>query len=129
MNYRCKAKTDAIKGFMNCRQNVGTPIKEHMMTVMAYLSEAQANGAEIDAATQLVMVLQILSKDFDLFQASYNLNQKEISPAPKPKRKKEKGKNKGNKPAVNAPAFKKSKKTKKRKVDPKKAKCFHCGKK
>ncbi|GMN69920.1 hypothetical protein TIFTF001_038965 [Ficus carica] len=74
-----EAKTDAIKGLMNCRQKVGTPIKEHMMKVMAYLSEAQTNGAEIDSATQLVMVFQTLSKDFDLFQASYNLNRKEMS--------------------------------------------------
>ncbi|GMN65156.1 hypothetical protein TIFTF001_034227 [Ficus carica] len=151
-----QVKTDVIKGLMNCRQKVGTPIKEHMMTVMAYLSETQANGAEIDAATQLVIVFQTLSKDFNLFQASYNLNRKEMSltellkelqafenifkgsgskaeanmaepssPTPNPKRKKEKGKNKGNKPAVNVPTSKKSKKTKKRKVDPKKAKCFH----
>ncbi|GMN28997.1 hypothetical protein TIFTF001_047921 [Ficus carica] len=74
-----QAKTDAIKGLMNYKQKVGTPIKEHMMKIMAYLSEAQANGAEIDAATQLVMVFQTLSKDFDLFQASYNLNRKEMS--------------------------------------------------
>ncbi|GMN73517.1 hypothetical protein TIFTF001_052191, partial [Ficus carica] len=74
-----QAKTDAIKGLMNYRQKVGTPIKEHMMKVMAYLSEAQTNGAEIDSATQLVMVFQTLSKDFDLFQASYNLNRKEMS--------------------------------------------------
>nr|GMN26107.1 hypothetical protein TIFTF001_046023 [Ficus carica] len=73
------AKTDAIKGLMNCRQKVGTPIKEHMMKVMAYLSEAQTNGAEIDSATQLVMVFQTLSKDFDLFQASYNITRKEMS--------------------------------------------------
>ncbi|GMN61401.1 hypothetical protein TIFTF001_030485 [Ficus carica] len=46
-----QAKTDAIKGLMNCKQKFGTPIKEHMMITMAYLSEAQANGAEIDAAT------------------------------------------------------------------------------
>ncbi|GMN72216.1 hypothetical protein TIFTF001_055227 [Ficus carica] len=38
---------------MNCRQKVGTPIKEHMMKVMDFLSEAQTNGAEIDSATQL----------------------------------------------------------------------------
>ncbi|GMN19147.1 hypothetical protein TIFTF001_042830 [Ficus carica] len=74
-----QAKTDAIKGLMNCKQKVGTLIKEHMMKIMAYLSEAQANGAEIDAATQLVMIFQTLSKDFDLFQASYNLNRKEMS--------------------------------------------------
>ncbi|GMN66187.1 hypothetical protein TIFTF001_035249 [Ficus carica] len=47
--------------------------------VMAYLSETQANGAEIDTATQLVMVFQTLSKDFDLFQAFYDLNRKEMS--------------------------------------------------
>ncbi|GMN31411.1 hypothetical protein TIFTF001_041589 [Ficus carica] len=40
---------------------------------------SQANGAEIDAATQLVMVFQTLSNDFDLFQASYNLNRREMS--------------------------------------------------
>ncbi|GMN58490.1 hypothetical protein TIFTF001_027577 [Ficus carica] len=74
-----QAKIDAIKGLMNCKQNVGTPIKEHMMKIMAYLSEAQAKGPKIDAATQLVMVFQTLSKDFDLFQASYNLNRKEMS--------------------------------------------------
>ncbi|GMN63935.1 hypothetical protein TIFTF001_033036 [Ficus carica] len=50
-----------------------------MMKIMAYLTEAQANGVEIDAATQLVIVFQTLSKDFDLFQASYNLNRKEMS--------------------------------------------------
>ncbi|GMN29561.1 hypothetical protein TIFTF001_041340 [Ficus carica] len=74
-----QAKSDAIKGLMNCRQKDRTPIKEHMMKVMAYLSEAQTNEAEIDSATQLFMVFQTLSKDFDLFQASYNLNQKEMS--------------------------------------------------
>ncbi|GMN21094.1 hypothetical protein TIFTF001_043232 [Ficus carica] len=62
-----QAKTDVIKGLMNCKQKVGTPIKEHMMKIMAYLSGAQANGAEIDAATQLIMVFQTLSKDFDFF--------------------------------------------------------------
>ncbi|GMN72021.1 hypothetical protein TIFTF001_055204, partial [Ficus carica] len=41
--------------------------------------KAQTNEAEIDSATQLVMVFQSLSKDFDLFQASYNLNRKEMS--------------------------------------------------
>ena len=130
------------------------------MTVMAYLSEAQANGAEIDSTTQLVMIFQTLSKDFDLFQVSYNLDRKEMSLTElmkelqafenvfkgsgfkaeanvaklgssvlNPKRKKENVKNKENKPAVKAPAPKKSTKTKKRKVDPKKVKCFHCGKK
>ncbi|XP_024022402.1 uncharacterized protein LOC112091895 [Morus notabilis] len=155
-----QAKTEAIKGLMNCKQKVGTPIKEHMMKIMAYLSEAQMNGAEIDAAAQLVMVFQTLFKDFNLFQASYNLNWKEMSitklmkelqafenifkgsgnkveanvaepgsPAPNPIRKKAKGKNKGNKPAAKAPTPKKSTKTKKQKVDPKKATCFFCGKK
>ncbi|GMN59940.1 hypothetical protein TIFTF001_029034 [Ficus carica] len=110
-----QAKFDAIKGLIHCKQKVGTPIKEHMMNIMAYLSEAQANGAEIDAATQLVMVFQTLSKDFDLFQASFN--------------EEGKGEEQGNKPTVKAPAPKKSTKTKKRKVDPKKAKFFFYGKK
>ncbi|GMN58872.1 hypothetical protein TIFTF001_027969 [Ficus carica] len=63
------AKTDAIKCLMNCRQKVGTPIKEHMMTVMAYLSEAQANGAEIDAAVRAILIHQTLTHFFG-FQLS-----------------------------------------------------------
>ena len=49
------------------------------MIIYFHLSETQANGVEIDAATQLIMVFQTLSKDFDLFQASYNINWKEMS--------------------------------------------------
>ncbi|GMN37822.1 hypothetical protein TIFTF001_042699 [Ficus carica] len=42
-----QAKTDAIKGLINCKQKVGTPIKEHMMKIMAYLPKAQANGLRL----------------------------------------------------------------------------------
>ncbi|GMN60367.1 hypothetical protein TIFTF001_029450 [Ficus carica] len=33
-----RAKTDAIKGLMNCKQKVKIPIKEQVMKIMAYLS-------------------------------------------------------------------------------------------
>ncbi|GMN58457.1 hypothetical protein TIFTF001_027556 [Ficus carica] len=112
-----QAKTDAIKGLMNCRQKVGTPFKEHMMTIMAYLSEAQASynlNRKKMSLTKLMKELQAFENIFKGSGSKAEANLAELSsPAPNPKRKKEKGKNKGNKPAVNAPASKKSKKTKK----------------
>ncbi|GMN19281.1 hypothetical protein TIFTF001_039771 [Ficus carica] len=124
-----QAKTNATKGLMNCRQKVGTPIKEHMMKVMAYLSEAQTNG-EGDVFNG---INERVARFENIFKGSGSKAEANVvepsSLAPNPKRKKEKGKNKGKKPAVDAPATKKSTKTKKRKVDPKKIKCFHCGKK
>ncbi|GMN59393.1 hypothetical protein TIFTF001_028470 [Ficus carica] len=118
------AKTDAIKGLMNCRQKVGTPIKEHMMKASYNLNRKEMS------LTELMKELQAFENIFKGSGSKAEANVAEpSSPAPNPKMKKEKGKNKGKKPAVDAPATKKSTKTKKRKVDPKKVKCFHCGKK
>ncbi|GMN75494.1 hypothetical protein TIFTF001_056313 [Ficus carica] len=119
-----QAKTDAIKGLMNCRQKVGTPIKEHMMKASYNLNRKEMS------LTELMKELQAFENIFKGSGSKAEANVAEpSSPAPNPKRKKEKGKNKGKKPAADAPATKKSTKTKKRKVDPKKVKCFHCGKK
>ncbi|GMN22986.1 hypothetical protein TIFTF001_047513 [Ficus carica] len=108
-----QAKTDAIKGLMNCRQKASYNLNRKEMSL-----------------TELMKELQAFENIFKGFGSKTEVNMAEpSSPAPNPKRNKEKGKNKGNKPAVNAPASKKSTKTKKGKVDPKKVKCFHCGKK
>ncbi|GMN67786.1 hypothetical protein TIFTF001_036844 [Ficus carica] len=99
-----KAKTDAIKGLMNCRQKASYNLNRKEMSL-----------------TELMKELQAFENIFKGSGSKAEANMAEPSSLnPNPKRKKEKGKNKENKPAVNAPASKKSKKTK-RKVDPKKA--------
>ncbi|GMN60003.1 hypothetical protein TIFTF001_029101 [Ficus carica] len=119
-----QAKTDAIKGLMNCRQKVVTPIKKHMMKASYNLNQKEM------FLTEMLKELQAFENIYKGSRSKAEANVVEPSlPALNLERKKEKGKNKGNKPTVNAPASKKSTKTKKRKVDTKKAKCFHCGKK
>ena len=39
----------AIRNLMNCKHKPGTPIKDHMLTVIGYLVEVQSHGFEIDA--------------------------------------------------------------------------------
>ncbi|GMN58623.1 hypothetical protein TIFTF001_027726 [Ficus carica] len=49
---------------MNCKQKIGTLVKDHMMQVIGYFVEASKNGAELDYNTQIEMVFKTLSKDF-----------------------------------------------------------------
>ena len=43
----------AVRNLMNCKHKPGTPIKDHMLTVIGYLAEAQSHGSEIDDDTQI----------------------------------------------------------------------------
>ena len=43
----------AVSNLMNCKHKLETPIKDHMLTVIGYLAEAQSHGSEIDADTQM----------------------------------------------------------------------------
>ncbi|KAL5561412.1 hypothetical protein UlMin_031159 [Ulmus minor] len=52
----------AVRNLMNCKHKLGTPIKDHMLTVIGYLAEAQSHESEIDANTQMEMIFESLSK-------------------------------------------------------------------
>ncbi|KAL5571278.1 hypothetical protein UlMin_020875 [Ulmus minor] len=45
-----------VRNLMNCKHKHGTPIKDHMLTVIGYLAEAQSHGSKIDANTQMEMI-------------------------------------------------------------------------
>ncbi|KAL5574304.1 hypothetical protein UlMin_023901 [Ulmus minor] len=42
----------AVRNLMNCKHKPGTPIKDHMLTMIGYLAEVKSHGSEIDADTQ-----------------------------------------------------------------------------
>ncbi|KAL5560249.1 hypothetical protein UlMin_036460 [Ulmus minor] len=69
----------AIRNLMNCKHKPGTPIKDHILTVIGYLAEAQSHGSEIDADTQMEMIFESLSKDFIPFRMIFNLSGKNMS--------------------------------------------------
>ncbi|XP_024026810.1 uncharacterized protein LOC112093144 [Morus notabilis] len=67
---------EALSNLINCRQNDGSSIKEHMLKVMGHLADAQTNAAKIDVESQLTMIFETLSKEYILFRATFNLNVK-----------------------------------------------------
>ncbi|KAL5583120.1 hypothetical protein UlMin_015562 [Ulmus minor] len=69
----------AIRNLMNCKHKSGTPIKDHMLTVIEYLAKAQSHGSEIDADTQMEMIFKSLSKEFIPFRTIFNLSGKNMS--------------------------------------------------
>ncbi|KAL5559350.1 hypothetical protein UlMin_035561 [Ulmus minor] len=52
----------AVRNLMNCKHKSRTPIKDHMLTVIGYLAEAQSHGSEIDADTQMEMFSSLCRK-------------------------------------------------------------------
>ncbi|KAL5555504.1 hypothetical protein UlMin_037740 [Ulmus minor] len=69
----------AVLNLMNCKYKPGTTIKDHMITMIGYLAEAQSHGSEIDADTQMKMIFESLSKEFIPFRTIFNLSRKNMS--------------------------------------------------
>ncbi|KAL5539318.1 hypothetical protein UlMin_042265 [Ulmus minor] len=129
-----------VRNLMNCKHKPGTPIKDHMLTVIRYLAEAQSHGSKIDADTQMEMIFESLSKEFIPFRTIFNLtfesmikskgieaNLTEAGNSSKPNNGKgKKFKQVASKTSSISTSDNKVKKKKKK--NPKKAKCFACGK-
>ena len=69
-----QAKQAAIWKLMNCRMRPGTPVRVHMLEVIALLNDIEIMGALIDEETQVDMVLETLSDSFDTFKLNYSMN-------------------------------------------------------
>ena len=68
-----------VHNLMNCKHKPGTLIKDHMLTVIGYLAEAQSHGFDIDADIQMEMMFESLSKEFISFRTIFNLSGKNMS--------------------------------------------------
>lgn len=74
-----QARQAAVRQFMNCRMRPGTPVREHMMTIMGHLNEMEIMGAEIDGDTKVDMILETLTDSFDNFKLNYSMNKLDYS--------------------------------------------------
>ena len=45
-----------VHNLVNYKHKSGTPIKDHMLTMIRYLAEAQIHGSKIDVNTQRKMI-------------------------------------------------------------------------
>ena len=68
-----------VCNLLNFKHKPGTPIKDHMLTLIGYLTEAQSHGSEINADTQMEMIFEYLSKEFIPFRMIFNLSEKNMS--------------------------------------------------
>ena len=55
---------EAVKAVMNGKMKRGVPVREHVIKMVSHINETEANGAVIDEATQVGMILETLSLDF-----------------------------------------------------------------
>ena len=70
------ARKLAMKILINTRMAEGTPVRDHMLLIMAYLNELEILGAEIDAKSQIDIILLTLPDRFEPFQVNYNMNKR-----------------------------------------------------
>ena len=59
---------------MNCQMKSETPVRVHMLEVIALLNDMKIMRVLIDEETQVDMVLKTLSEYFDIFKLNYSIN-------------------------------------------------------
>ncbi|XP_075507983.1 uncharacterized protein LOC142544833 [Primulina tabacum] len=74
-----QARQAAIRTIMNMRMKPGTPVRDHMLALIAQFNMAEVLGAEIKSETQVDMALETLPEMFSQFKVSYNMNKLNMS--------------------------------------------------
>ncbi|XP_074562879.1 uncharacterized protein LOC141819483, partial [Curcuma longa] len=70
------ARQEAMRNLLTTTMREGTPVREHILKMMAHLNEMEILGAEIDGETQIDIILQSLPKSFEQFRLNYNMNKR-----------------------------------------------------
>ncbi|XP_042422622.1 uncharacterized protein LOC122010221, partial [Zingiber officinale] len=73
------SRQEAMRKIMTATMQEGTPVRDHILKMMAYLNEIQILGGEIDGETQIDMILQTLPRSFEQFRLNYNMNKRVYS--------------------------------------------------
>ena len=60
--------------YTTARMKTGTPVKDHVMMMTNYFTEAELHRAEIDQVTQMGIILNSLSPNFIQFNSNYIMN-------------------------------------------------------
>ncbi|WRX20595.1 hypothetical protein QQP08_013082 [Theobroma cacao] len=73
------AKVKAINAFKDLKQKLREPVKDYMLKVISCLNEAELNVAEIDAETQISMIVHSLNSSFSQFKLDYELHARDYT--------------------------------------------------
>ena len=69
-----QARMEATRKYMNAKMSPGTYVRDHVMMMTNYFTEAELHGATIDEVTQVGIILNSLSPDFVQFTSNYIMN-------------------------------------------------------
>ena len=64
---------------MSTKMAERTPVQDHMLKMMDSLNELDVLGVEIDAESQIDMILESLPDSFNNFKIDYNMNKKNLT--------------------------------------------------
>ena len=68
------ASIEIIYKYITARMKSRIPVRDHIMMMTNYFSEAELHGAEIDQVMQVEIILNYLSPDFIQFNSNYIMN-------------------------------------------------------
>ena len=64
--------------YTTARMKTGTPVRDHIMMMTNYFTEAELHGVEIDQVTQVGIILSSLSPDFIQFNSNYKIGRAHV---------------------------------------------------
>lgn len=73
MNQARPVCQEAINSLMTTMMADGTPVRDHLLKMIGFLSDAEILRAEIDEETQINIILGSFPKVFNLFWLNYNI--------------------------------------------------------
>ena len=69
-----QACIEIIRKYTTAKMKTRTPVRDHVMMMTNYFTEAELHGAEIDQVTQVGIILNFLSANFIQFNSNYIMN-------------------------------------------------------
>ena len=63
-----------MRALLNTKMAKGTPVRDHVLKMIAHLNELEILGAEIDGASQVDIVLMSLPKSLKNFRLNYSMS-------------------------------------------------------
>ncbi|RYE04405.1 MAG: hypothetical protein EOP33_09170, partial [Rickettsiaceae bacterium] len=69
-----QARIELTRKCTSTRMIAGTPVRDHVMKMTNYFTEAELHGALMDEVTQVGIILNSLSSDFIQFTSNYIMN-------------------------------------------------------
>ena len=70
----CAGKQVAMKALLNTKMAEGTPVRDHVLKMIAPLDELEILGAKIDGESQVDIVLMSLPESFKNFCLNYSMS-------------------------------------------------------